>query len=397
MYGVAALCAAGCSFDSAPVKPGPPRVLAPAGMGNGSSGAGGSSSNAGSGGNAGGGGGIGPAGSGGAGGNAGGSGSAGSGNAGTGGSRAGSGGSGSAGTGGASGTGGSSAAGTGGSAGSGIPLEGCANPLREGSLCDDGLFCTFGERCHNGACSGGTGTNCSALADSCNTGECDEATRSCKRVPARENLTCSDTLYCTTGELCHAGVCGGGAMRDCSDAVTLPCHVALCDESSDTCRQEAGHQGEGCDDGLDCTQGEVCDNGECSATLCSNTCQPGFDCNIDCHGVDQCDSTCDQSGGCAVNCTGSDQCTFNCKSTQCALTCNGTTTCNVKCSMNATCAIDCRGSDPTACSEIVCEGSSCTLTCDPGDSCGFNGCKDQKTCADGTIVCGHPCPMMLPP
>jgi hypothetical protein len=195
---------------------------------------------------------------------------------------------------------------------------------------------------------------------------------------------------------CHAGVCGGGVALDCNDAVTLPCHVPTCDESTDTCRQEAGHQGEGCDDGLDCTQDEVCDNGECSATFCSNTCQPGFDCNIDCHGVDQCDSTCDQSGGCAVNCTGTDQCTFNCKSTQCGLTCNGTQSCNVKCSGNATCAIDCRSSDPTACSAVVCENSSCTLTCDPGDSCGFKDCKDQATCIDGTIVCGHACPMLPP-
>jgi hypothetical protein len=69
----------------------------------------------------------------------------------------------------------------------------------------------------------------------------------------------------------------------------------------------------------------------------------------------------------------------------------------VKCSGNATCRIDCRGSDPQACSAIVCDGSKCSLLCDPGDSCGFDNCNSQMICADGSIVCGQPCPMMMPP
>jgi hypothetical protein len=393
VFGLAALCAAGCSFDSAPIKPGSGVAgVSPPAMTDGHSGEGGAS--AGTGANAGNGGSAGsesdPAGRGGSSGGVGGIGSAGKGGTGGTGMNAGSGGS--AGSG---GTGGTSDGGTGGSAGSGA-LEGCANPLREGTLCNDGLFCTFGERCHNGTCSGGAPTNCSALADSCNTGECDETSNSCQRVPARENMTCSDTLFCTTGETCHSGVCGGGVARDCSDAVTLPCHVPACDENADTCTQQPGRQGQGCDDGFDCTNDEVCDNGECTGTSCNNTCQPGFDCVIDCHGVEQCDSTCDQSGGCAVSCAGSDQCTFNCKGAQCGLNCSGTSLCNVRCSANATCAIDCRGAAPDACSAIDCGGSTCTLTCDPGDSCGFKDCKDQMTCSDGTIACGHGCPMGPP-
>jgi hypothetical protein len=393
--------AAGCSFDSEPIRGGSARVSPPS-MSNGVSGQ--SGSGAGAGGSAGStsrgnGGSHEPAGSGGAsagrGGN-GGAGSAGNGtNAGSGGTgtNAGSGGS-SAGSGGDGGTGG---AGSGGSGGTGFPLFSCANPLREGSLCDDDLFCTSGERCHNGACTGGKPTDCSSSADACNTGECDEDHDKCQRVPARESETCSDGMFCTTGEACHAGVCGGGVAKDCSDAVTLPCHIPTCDETNDACGQAPGRQGLSCDDGLDCTHDEVCDNGECSASVCTSTCQPGFDCNIECHGVDQCDATCDQSGGCMLDCIGVDQCALACKGTQCGVTCQGSTSCAVNCSGNATCRIDCRGSDPNACSAIVCEGSACTLICDPGDSCGFADCKNEMICADGSIVCGQPCPMKMPP
>jgi hypothetical protein len=404
LIGLLALWPASCSFDSEPIMGSRARVSPPSSSngGSGQSGAGtvGSGGNAGavSGGN---GGSDQPAGSGGSSagsGGHGGAGSAGSGNAGSGGSgNAGSGGSGNAGSGGASGSGGTGDAGSGGSGGTGIPLFGCANPLREGSLCDDNQFCTFGERCHNGECTGGTPTNCSSFADSCNTGECDEDLNTCKRVPARENETCSDGMFCTTGEACHAGVCGGGIARDCSDAVTLPCHVPTCDETNGVCAQAPGRQGLSCDDGLDCTHDEVCDNGECSASVCTSTCQAGFDCNIECHGVDHCDATCDQSSGCMLDCAGVDQCALDCKGTQCGVTCQGSTSCAVNCSGNATCQIDCRGSDPNACSAIVCDGSACSLICDPGDNCGFDNCKNEMICADGSIVCGQPCPMKMPP
>ncbi|MCH8149497.1 MAG: hypothetical protein IH987_16190, partial [Planctomycetes bacterium] len=85
-----------------------------------------------------------------------------------------------------------------------------------GTTCDDGQFCTTGETCNAGVCGGGSATDCSGAGDQCNTGVCNETTDACEAQPANEGLACDDGLFCTTGETCTTGVCGGGSATDCS-------------------------------------------------------------------------------------------------------------------------------------------------------------------------------------
>ena len=61
----------------------------------------------------------------------------------------------------------------------------------------------------------------------------DYATQSCSNDgPAANGFACSDSLYCTTGNLCAAGVCG--APVDCS-FLDNQCAVGTCDEATDAC------------------------------------------------------------------------------------------------------------------------------------------------------------------
>ena len=63
-----------------------------------------------------------------------------------------------------------------------------------GSSCDDGLFCTTGETCTAGVCGGGGATDCSGSADQCNDGVCNETTDACEAV-SYTHLTLPTTPY----------------------------------------------------------------------------------------------------------------------------------------------------------------------------------------------------------
>jgi len=75
--------------------------------------------------------------------------------------------------------------------------------------------------------------DCSALSDQCNVGVCDEANDVCVAQPKPDGTVCDDGLYCTVNDACTGGVCGG-APRDCS-ALSDQCNVGVCDEANDVC------------------------------------------------------------------------------------------------------------------------------------------------------------------
>src|SRR5262249_60549078 len=84
----------------------------------------------------------------------------------------------------------------------------CTNPGPDGIACDDGQFCTVNDTCRRGVCRG-TLRDCSALADQCNGGVCNEATEQCERAPKREGTLCDDGDACTRTDTCPAGARAG--------------------------------------------------------------------------------------------------------------------------------------------------------------------------------------------
>ncbi len=137
-----------------------------------------------------------------------------------------------------------------------------AVPRSDGTPCTDADFCTVSTTCTAGVCGGGAARDCSAQADPCNAGVCDSASATCKKQPYVDNRACNDGQYCTVGDTCQAGACQGGAARSCP--AVSSCRGGACDEASDAC--VAGppiNQGVACDDGQYCTVGEVCTSGSC--------------------------------------------------------------------------------------------------------------------------------------
>ena len=136
------------------------------------------------------------------------------------------------------------------------------SPINQGQRCDDGLRCTTGDACSAGTC-GGTATDCSSLDTACTRGACDPNTGACISVPRTDGTACSDGLFCTVGETCSAGVCGGAQPRSCA-ALDSACSQGVCDETAGACRANALNEGGACSDGRFCTESDVCVAGVCT-------------------------------------------------------------------------------------------------------------------------------------
>jgi hypothetical protein len=128
-----------------------------------------------------------------------------------------------------------------------------------------------------------------------------------------------------------------------------------------------------CDDGLYCTEGDVCSAGVCSGT--PRSCEDGIECN----GVSQCDEEGQRCTPDVNQCPGGDFCDL--ESQECVSTCDGCLVANV-------CVQDGAALAGNAC--MVCDTSRSTTAYSPavGVSCGAAAtqCSAQDTC-DESGVC----------
>ena len=137
----------------------------------------------------------------------------------------------------------------------------------DGTPCG-GDLCQSAGVCAAGTCSGAA-VDCGALDGDCRVGVCDPATGACGVEPLPDGVVCDDGQACTTDDACTAGVCAGRA-RDC-EGLGGACSASRCDPESGACVVEAAPNGQPCDDGVACTEGDRCDSGAClgSALNCA--------------------------------------------------------------------------------------------------------------------------------
>ena len=267
--------------------------------------------------------------------------------------------------------------------------------------CDDGNPCTVADQCAAAECAGTTipcdcqGDNdCEILEDGdlcngtliCNTvnwpykceveadtvpscpdpepgpdaiclsSSCDPATGACSLVPDHSGFACEDGDECTLGDLCSQGGCSPGADRVCNDG--NPC-------TDDSCDPDTGcvfvHNAAPCNDGNVCTTQDTCALGECTggpALLCD-------DANV-CNGDESCDPATGCLGGQPLICDDQN-------------ICNGTESCDP--------ANGCLPGAPLVCDDAdVCNGDE---SCDPATGCKTGEaliCDDQNIC-NGTESC----------
>jgi hypothetical protein len=118
------------------------------------------------------------------------------------------------------------------------PLPGCddGNPCTDDTFnasgcvhtnntapCNDGNACTTGDVCHAGSC-GGTPVTCSPL-DQCHVaGTCDTSTGLCSNPAAPDGTPCDDGSTCTSPDTCHAGTCTGSPVPEICNGIDDNCN-----------------------------------------------------------------------------------------------------------------------------------------------------------------------------
>ena len=155
----------------------------------------------------------------------------------------------------------------------------CTNIINNTNNCTDNDLCTVNDQCMNGLCMG-TPINCNdnnpCTNDICMNGECMHTFIT--------NSSCSDSNPCTLNDTCIQGFCIGTPIV-CEDNNT--CTDDFC--SNGTCQFLPCNTFRPCDDGMPCTQNDVCVNDTCVGTLIQ--CEDGNFCN----GIEFCNTT---SGSC---------------------------------------------------------------------------------------------------
>lgn len=131
--------------------------------------------------------------------------------------------------------------------------------VEDGTLCDDGIFCTLEDGCAAGLCEG-VPMVCPGAA--CIDAWCSEEKLKCVEEDKADGTVCDDEDACTLNDQCLAGACLGSA-KDCSAlAADESCLVAFCDPESlpdaGECKTAPLDVGVPCDDGLECTVDTEC-------------------------------------------------------------------------------------------------------------------------------------------
>ena len=263
--------------------------------------------------------------------------------------------------------------------------KGNTDPMAVVVPCSDGLPCTTSDYCDGGSCKAGadtcscaSNTDCLAQED----GNLCNGTLFCNKAlkPAACQVNPATVVACANGldSACEKNACNISIGKcDCpptakpgSCALTPAENTkAVCADSK--CRYETLPFGASpiaapaCDDGNNCTTGEVCGQGSCTG------------------GTDTC--------VCASD--------LDCKSQEDGNSCNGTLFCNKaskKCEINPATFVVCPTGLDTACVKNVClpKTGSCGLanaassvTCDDGDSCTVGDTCDTGACKAGTNTC----------
>ncbi len=136
---------------------------------------------------------------------------------------------------------------------------------KEGTLCEDGLFCTAFDYCQKGICVPGPPNDCGVATEACQQVVCDEASKSCKPELQSDGSSCTDpNNLCTVNGKCQNGVCVG-EENDCFFAsVPSECFVAVCNPKNGQCEPVPGNDGASCTDSNDlCSVGNTCAAGKC--------------------------------------------------------------------------------------------------------------------------------------
>ncbi len=255
--------------------------------------------------------------------------------------------------------------------------------------------------------------DCEAFADACNEGTCING--SCGKTPKNDGASCDDGLYCTVSDLCVAGACKG-SPRPCDVSSQNPCQTGVCDEASKTCVLGKGNDGAACIDGDLCTIDSTCQNGTCGGGQPVDCSFLGGVCGVPyCDPTEGCKAT-PQNDGVACDNGSSGECSYGlceggaCKSipinegascddldfNECTV---GTCTNGICLSQGLPDGSDCDGFFFDPCTKGACQFNFCSpVPANDGDPCDdYLLCTENTVCQGGICQGGTPYQGCAPP
>ena len=131
--------------------------------------------------------------------------------------------------------------------------------------CDDSIYCNGTEVCSKGYCEKNfDAIPCNAGSDTCSTSVCDEVQKACVEHNRPDGFYCgeSDDL-CFAGKQCVSGECVNAEEKICAD-LDSSCSKGECNSETGLCELKVINEGSKCDDGMFCTENEICSKGVCS-------------------------------------------------------------------------------------------------------------------------------------
>ncbi len=219
-------------------------------------------------------------------------------------------------------------------------------PVLDGTPCEgDGSLCTPNDTCQQGKCA----------VDPTNTCKC-KSNKDCTKYD--DGDLCNGTMFCDLADAsCKVNA---ATVISCPSADNTQCIQSLCQKQTGKCAMTFVHQNEVCDDGVPCTQGELCTNGACEG------------------GADIC--LCHKDADCAAKEDGN--------------VCNGTLFCDTAaipwaCQVKPSSVIVCPTVNDTTCQKSTCQPTSgkCELMLQNTDG----PCDDDNPCTIGTLCKGSLC------
>ena len=291
------------------------------------------------------------------------------------------------------------------------PAVGCVfTPVADDSGCDDADFCTIGESCQAGACTGGF-NQCGCTSDI----QCQQYQPDDK---CDGQYTCEQT---PTGKKCVLG-----EPVICLPTGKEPCLTNACSPSTGQCQQGAAADGTACEDDDPCTVGDECVSflQQCLGTV--KSCDDGDVCTADSCDAFTGECTSDAAGADGLSCTVEDPCIKGaaCDSGECigedfcncttdakcgflddGDVCTGVFTCvEGRCDFDEASVVICIDSNPFDCIDQECspaQGVCSAVPREAGSECddAFGLCTSNDTCqlggacvGDVVVECSDPTP-----
>lgn len=139
----------------------------------------------------------------------------------------------------------------------------CIHTPTPNITCMNGDMCATNAQCDGeGHCLSVSRIECEDVDECLMSLGCNAESGACEYEAKADGSPCSDDNLCTVESICLSGVCNAVKLRNCSSDYSCE-RDGVCDVFTGKCLEPSSCDVRSCDDGLLCTLGDLCADGEC--------------------------------------------------------------------------------------------------------------------------------------